>query len=401
MLTGDLVRVRTQKQLLMPSYIDPGDERLLERAESLVEVFARALEEGWRRADITEAVKDIEGIGIDHKLTKGLAKVLFDRGTFDVTTDIPPAELRHDAFRRAAALGPIARHSGVVERRTARSVLAELAEERGLDPEQLRRGLYADLKDEQTLVAHDPLAPTQLLERYNLALVQAVLLKAESMTLRLRNPDAKHLRALFRRMKFHQLMFRVEHHGDEVAILLDGPESLLRRTTRYGMQLATFFPALPLLPTPWRVQALIRWGKRRLRKDLVVDHAQGLRSHYKARGVWKSQAEEWFEERFVALESGWSLEPGVPVDMGRQQMLVPDFTFRRDGRVAHLDIVGFWRKSYLHNRLRETPDHVVLAVSKRLAADKSEAMPKAVVPFAEIIPAKKVLEQIERVARPE
>ena len=111
--------------------------------------------------------------------------------------------------------------------------------------------------------------------------------------------------------------------------------------------------------------------------------------------------EEQLLFRFEQLDSGWTIHPGELLDLGRQKLLVPDLTLRRDGRVAHIDIVGFWRRSYLDKRLAQTPDHVVLAVSRRLLGDKGKlpgTLADRLVPFAEIIPAKKVLARLEAVA---
>ncbi len=397
MLTGDLLRVRIEQQRLRPSWVDPDDEKLLERAGELVALFRLATAEQWNRGRIDEAVKGIAGTGIDHKLTRGLAKVLADRGEFDARGAVDPVELRREVFRRAAEVGPIARVAGVVGRRTAADVLGAIAAERALDVD-LSRALYSDLKEEQALVTWKDIEPADLLLRYNLALVQAILLKAESMTLRLDAPDPKELRALVGRLKFHQLMYRLERRDDATTIAIDGPESLLKSTTRYGMQLAVFFPILPRLRSAWTLTARIRWGKRRLRKDLLVTSAMGLVSTTEPRGTWRSQAELWFEERFPSLDSGWSMSPGQPIDLGNQDMVVPDFTFEKKGRVAHLDIVGFWRKPYLQRRLANLPDNVILAVSKKLVADKG-ALPKGVLVFGEAIPPKDVLERIERLAR--
>src|SRR6185436_12065605 len=111
MLTGDLVRVRIEQQRLRPSWVDRDDAKLLERAEELVALFRQALAEQWNRGRIDEAVKAVAGTGIDHKLTRGLAKVLTDRGDFD-TRGADPAELRREVFRRAAEVGPLARTAG-------------------------------------------------------------------------------------------------------------------------------------------------------------------------------------------------------------------------------------------------------------------------------------------------
>ena len=80
---------------------------------------------------------------------------------------------------------------------------------------------------------------------------------------------------------------------------------------------------------------------------------------------------------------------------------MPDFTLRRDGRTAHLEIVGFWRKAWLERRIdgiARVPN-LVLAVSRKLQTDRGPlAALDRVVPFAEVIPVKRVLEVAERVA---
>ena len=83
---------------------------------------------------------------------------------------------------------------------------------------------------------------------------------------------------------------------------------------------------------------------------------------------------------------------------------MPDFTFRNGDRVAHMEIVGFWRKAYLDRRIEWLraygPGNLILAVSKRLVSDASDlaGFGGEVVPFAEVVPARQVLEAVERVA---
>ena len=88
-------------------------------------------------------------------------------------------------------------------------------------------------------------------------------------------------------------------------------------------------------------------------------------------------------------------------------MLFPCFSFRKGGKVAHLEILGFWRHDDLEKRLalveRYGPGNVVLAVSRKLRGSKAALAeaPDWVVDFAEVVPAKQVLETVERVARRE
>lgn len=411
MLTRDQIRVKFQGKVIEPQYIDPTSERMLDRAAGVLDIFTQATEGRWTRDHLDAALHEHEGLDPAHRLLKGLAKVLLDKCTFEADCPLDPAELRARVFQHAAETGPLALRAGPLGRRTAHDVWAEVAAELPADGartwtvEELEDALYADLPGQQKLTERaGPRTPEALLHRYNVALVQALLLRASSLTVRMQRPDAKRVRQLFRRLKFHQLMYRLSGSRSELVLTVDGPQSLLKQSTRYGLQLAIFFPAVLLQSGAWTVEADVLWGqKRKLKKKLLVTSDQGLQSHYRDIGAWTSNAERWFLERFEQLDHGWSVRPGEVIHLGGQRVLVPDLTFEREGRVAHLDIVGFWRRAYLEKRLDETPPEVVLAVSKRLVGDKA-ALPKAlaeqVVPFAEIIPAKKVLARLEAHATP-
>ena len=81
-----------------------------------------------------------------------------------------------------------------------------------------------------------------------------------------------------------------------------------------------------------------------------------------------------------------------------------DRAFTSYPRTAHLEIIGFWRPEQLARRLellaRYGPSNLILAVSKRLARDKGSVPDWSgeLLTFAQIVPAKKVLAAIERIA---
>ena len=407
MLTSDLLRVRIVKREIRAQYVKVDTPHNLNRAGQLLEVFQSGLAENTSKAGIYDAIQEVEGLSTDHKFVKGLAKLLLDRCTFTPSSlpmeDAPDAaELRARLFAMSAEQGPLARRPGPTIRLTATTLFAAVAEQLGCSAAEISDALYADLKQEQRLTAAKlPEDAGTLLNRYNVSLVQSVLLRATKLTLTLNRPSARRLRQLFRYLKFHQLMYRVSSAPPVVTLEVDGPLSLLSQSSRYGMQLAQFFPAVLLQDRPWTLQAELAWGKKKkVAKLFTVDHTQGLRSHYADRGTWRSQTEELFEDRFRQLNPSWTMEPGAPIDLGNQKILIPDFTFRKDGRVAHLDIVGFWRRGYLEQRLLGTPKNVLLAVSRRRAAEKKVAseLGDQVIPFAEIIPAKQVLAKLDLIA---
>ena len=402
MLTKDLVRVRATRQEVRPSYIDPRSSRLQERAALLLELARQAEQESWTRGELQAGVESqVVGTGVDHKLSRGLARVVLDRCDFHTHAPLEPQALRARLF----ALGPVARRAGVDGRPTAAQRMGELAAELGCEVRQVERALFADLKENQVLERCRVPDADWILHRYNVALVQALLLHASEVRVHLQRPSSQRARQLFRHVKFRQLMHRIQATPDGYDLVLDGPTSLFKMSTRYGLQLAQFFPALPLQPTPWRMEAEIRW--RRYHRSLVVTHEQGLRSHLPDHGHWASQQEEWFEERFQALDSGWTLERGGDLlDLGGRAVVAPDFTFRKEGRVACMEVVGMWRRGYLERRAellaRHGATHLLLAVSRNLLGDKGKvaipALQGRIIPFSRIIPPKDVLAAVEACA---
>ena len=403
MLTGELVRVRVAKKNLVPSLINPENARHLDRAASLIACMKTALEDGSSRGDIDAAVKDIAGMDVDHKITKGLAKLLMDKGDFETQSPLEPQALRWHVFCEAAKRGPIALTQNASGHPIAADILAAVGRELGTDAAAVARGLYADLKQEQTLSAMPLPKPEALLHRYNTALIQAVLLKASSLTVDLVRPQPKYVRQLMRHLKFHQLMYRVHQTTDGIRIEVDGPQSLLKLSTRYGLQLANFFPAVVLQPGDWSMRAELLWGrKRKVRKVLELGNDAGLVSHYRDTGTWTSRTEQWFLERFEGVDTAWTAHPGEPIDLGDQSLVVPDLTFKNGDRTGHLEICGFWRAHHLQDRLTRLPDHVILAVSSKLRGEAGRLSPELeakVIRFAEVIPPSKVIDRLEIVAR--
>lgn len=408
MLTSDLLRARVRGKTIAPSLVDPNKASLREGAAELLVIWQRALEQSWSRGQLDEVTTEwLEG-RTSPKIHKGLAKVLIDRSTFEVRSPLPPVELRSKVFRAARAMGPLALEAGPLERPVATDVFEAVAAELDCPPEDVQRALYADLKQEERLVACEVPDPDWLLHRYNVALVQALLLRATEVTVRLKDASVPRLRQLFRYVKFHQLMHLARRDGPWLELTLDGPASLFKQSTRYGLELATFFPAVLLQECAWEVQATVLWTKAKHRKSMTLTHEDGLVSHYQDRGAYRTREQEMFEERWAAKKSDWSMTPGTePIELGGKAVLVPDYTFSHpDGRVAHLDLVGFWRREALERKLglieRYGPGNVILAISRKRSGSKGKAVPDfdgPTIPFAEVVPPNKVIEALEAVGR--
>lgn len=420
MLTADLLRVRDDKKTISPRYLKINGKagpRFQKRAAAMIEAFETHI--GQRRAVVDDVINDIIGDGTDFNLSRGLKKLLEDRSEFETTGAADPQRVRAIVFGLSAENHPIVAATDTLHTHTrddildeaARRLQAELEEAQGqpltsaLTREDIEEALYGDLKEQQRLTSFKPLAPDALLHRYNLALAQAVLYRARELRVRLKNDHPGRYRQLFRTLKFYQLMHRVARQSDGTwTLTIDGPLSLLKSTSKYGVQMAMFLPAL-LLCDGWSLEADLAWGPSRQRRTFLLDDSCELVSHYKAQGVYITEEQRHFERSFEALGSPWALSRDTElIDLGGRDVLVPDLVFkhRDDGRTALMEIVGFWRRGWLKSKAEllasHGPENLILVVSDRLQTDKGkdwQDLPVALLPFKGVILPKKALALIE------
>src|SRR5690606_36258187 len=109
----------------------------------------------------------------------------------------------------------------------------------GQPPDRLEHALYSDLKSQHRLLRAPELPPEALLERYDLAQLQAVLLRAVKISAVVACATPAAYRDLFRKLKFRRLMFQISPGpAGTYRIDIDGPYSLFDSVTKYGLQLA-------------------------------------------------------------------------------------------------------------------------------------------------------------------
>ena len=403
MLTGDLLEVKIKGKEIVPTFLSARSKANIEKAGLIIQILQ--VYQGRTRGEIQAALQDASALEVKHKLLKGLAKVAMDQAEFrvpelNVEPKIEAKELRQMVFELAVEKGPLAIGKNQFNRPAADDILSEIASKINVEIQSVKDFLYADQREMQVLEELPPFTEGEhLIQRYNLALCQALLLRGSSVYIRLSQPTSKWLAMIFRRIKFYRLIFQIYQQKDIVEIKIDGPQSLLKQSSRYGMQFAMFLPVLPLLPFHWELQANILWGKKRkLNKIFLLNSSSGLHSHYHSRGIWKSNTEEWFEQRYLEKERAWTLGDGELVSLGGQQVLLPNFTFRKDNNIAYLEIIGFWQKSFLKELVLKSPKNVIFAVSKKYAGESqklSKEIQKRIISFSEVIPVKDVLDMLE------
>src|SRR5262245_48168642 len=221
MLTGKMVRVRYARERILPYYLDVNDPMWHEMAERLLEMFRG--QQGKPRGELEVDLAATFGNEPAQLVYQGLAKLLEDRCEFEVVSGSPPEELREAVFA-AAAEARRAEEGTCFDRDT---VLQQIANKLGLTPAVVDQGLFADLKSEQRLIAFKDTTAERLLQRYNVALAQAVLLRSTRVHVAIREEPPQRYRQLLRLVKFHRLVCEMEKTGPDSHLLhLDGPMSL-------------------------------------------------------------------------------------------------------------------------------------------------------------------------------
>jgi hypothetical protein len=403
MLTGNLLAYTRRGGRIHPRRVDPADPALREAAERLLGLFQSGV--GGRRGELEETLRGSLPTGAQARVARGLAKLLWERCAFAAGGAADPWALRQAVFDGAALAWRRQGRDGLAEWRQAvledaARTLAALpaaappeAVEPGEPPEPggpaslpapgprptaqaagpaeaVEAALYGDLEENQVLTGFDTLPPERLLLRYNVANVQGLLLRARRLELRAAWPTPQRLRQLLRWLKFFGLLFQAQAdapdtRAPELCLAVDGPLSVLEGGTRYGLNLAQFFPALLLWDAPWRLRAVVRVGPSggpgRPESELLLEPHPHLRSHYPDHGQWVPDEVLRFVAAFNLGEGPWRAAPAERVlTLPGNAYLVPDFEFTHggSGRVVALEHVTHPAPARLQTILERVARHV-------------------------------------------
>lgn len=396
------------------------------QAEELVtELQTLAIEHHHKtRGELVAAFADVVVAESVQRAMRAAQKLVLDQCDFALREDIDPPALRDALYRRAASI----RSAGEPFDRDA--IVAGTAADYDLDATTFETLLYADL-DEARLVdatALRTMTPADLVARWELAEVQALLLRTERVTI---DVDARptELRALLRAMKLHQLLFEVEAStGVEAGVgaggvrfVIDGPVSLFSQSLRYGLKLALLVPKI-MACRVYRLQAEVQLKKGAATARFVLA----------GRAAAPMAGDVGSDDDVPPLVAG--LLAGLPEHLtgplqGAQVALnnevlsvpgvgacVPDVVVTAaDGRRVFVEVLGFWSREAVWRRValieHGLPVPVVLCVSERLrvseaalddvaSATAAAGVAGALVTFKGALSAKKVADRMVALLHP-
>jgi predicted nuclease of restriction endonuclease-like RecB superfamily len=400
-LTSDLVRARKTKDAIVPRWLDEKTRaRVRPIAAALLDVHRGMI--GARRSEIDAAVAGIDVAARDRPIAEGLRKLCEDRAEFATPSgDVDPERVRAELFSRAAKAH---REVSPGKRFDREPIVREVAALFSIAPEAIDDAMFADLARNQRLLAFDPLPVEALLDRYDVGLVQALLLRARHLDLSLEGAPPVFVRRLFRAARFFGLLHTATRTAAGHRFRFDGPMSLFEGGQRYGIKLASFFPRV--LESPRFVAtAEILHGPARTPLVLRVDHATGLKA-WSAHDDGPRPEIEALVRAFEALESDWSVAGcNRVVSLPGEEVCAPDLVFsnRATGEEVLLELFGFWSRDAVFRRVESVakgfPGRILLAVGKHLRVSEElldERAPGENDVFKTAISAKEVLARHER-----
>jgi predicted nuclease of restriction endonuclease-like RecB superfamily len=377
MLPSDLLLHRYNGEEIVPKRL-PINKGNIAIATDLIQLFQVA--KGGTRGELNRQLQELEGEDTDYRIKRGLAHLLNGDAfsTFETVSPLDPGDLRQRVFALSAQVSPSSQATQATLQKLADTLTQEL--EREILLEQVRQGLYADLSENQILTQFEAPSPEALLHRYNLSQVQGVFYRASHVTLNAHRNDPGEYKLLFRYVKLFGLMTYIEGDADHgFTLTIDGPTSLFKLNTHYGLKLAMLLPAL-LHVTRWDLTATLQ------RKDAYSGKAQtgrfslnsdcGLVTHYPPGKTYDSMLEAGFVDRWAKTKTDWQLEREVDLIPIPGSVMIPDFRLvHPDGRTFLLEIVGYWRPEYLKKKFAQVRqagrDDLILAISERLNLEKA------------------------------
>lgn len=406
MLPTELLMFKVKAGLFEPRRLRSTTNNL-KLAGTLIATFETHV--GQRRFELTETLATVEKGRADYRVVRGLAHLLTQRSEFEAGGGLVPAAVREKVFALAQD-GPPSRHrTAAILDQAARA----LSSESPFTSHDVAAALYADLPDQQTLIAFDALEPLELIQRWDLAQAQGALYRAFQLVITARRNEPARYKQLLKYLKFFGLMVTVEGDANYgFTLTLDGPTSLFSSNTRYGLAMAKFLPAL-LHVTKWDLSAAIK-----PRKDLAwtdpndeewsyqLTSEDGYVSHYKAPEEHDSALESGFAERFAKVDTPWVLEREVDLVPVPGGVILPDFRLVNGERSVLVEIVGYWRPEYLRKKFallkKSGRTDLIVCVSERLNLEKAGVDPSEfgdrLIWFKGVLNPKDVLALAERIA---
>ena len=412
------IRIKNNGKNIAPVFCEYSDNNIseLHLAAKIIEEFEQALEKKEKKGVLAERISILESEYGHYKLVRGLYALIERRCIFtnmknttrinntgnkaSMTSTIQPFTIRRELFEESS-------QRGLALTDIEKTKIMEIVASRlGLSIQDMAEEMWNDMEDNMILSHIYKITPEQLIAWYNLSLMQTLLFNCTKLEFSVSGGsswkrvlrDVKRLGLMY---NLHQQQQQKEHEQTNdinsitnladcevpkrnnaiIACSIDGPLSVFKLTDRYGTAIAKLIPSVVSAETwsirAWIVRKTMSAGKKiyefqmsNKESPLLLDpyhdqeknnnlHRQDF-SNYDTNSTsayFDSGVEEKFARKFEQSATGWKLirEPD-PLIVSDGKALIPDFMIEKYDKKIYLEIVGFWTKEYLENKIHKIKD---------------------------------------------
>jgi len=383
LLPAKLLAFRVHGGALVPQYLTERDDvwvrGILEDLDGLVGRTASEVSEIFEAHVMDRARR----AGAHPRAVAGIWHVCSRLWALRASAPVRPERAREAVFEESARTA------------TREEALQAAAERLKSTVDQVLVSLFADRLGARRLVAPpDAYSPRSIVLRYNLSLLQGLLLCATELDVVARSQ----VRSVARFAKLRRLLCTYHALDDGLRISLSGPLSILRQTTKYGFALAGFVPAAVVTPG-WAIEAKcsVRGESARLRANA----SDPIASTHVLPKDFDSAVERRLARDVRRLGTPWQIVRETAAIRVGGRVFFPDFALVHGPDRVLVEIVGYYTPEYLASKLRVLRDagleRIVVCVDESLACDRAGFRASAVLPYRGHVDAAALIAAADRV----
>ena len=350
MLKKEHILCKINSGNIKPRWFDPENPEHLECAATLISLYQQALESRMSAGELAMLAKNAIDSSPLSAMSAGLNKLLLDRCEFKAAAELDYPELRKELFKKSAEMLKA-----------------------GILPQPLETpDIYGDLPGFEKIERISPVTPGELLNHFNLAQAQALLIYARTVTLKICDPDVSALRKVMKAVKFFRLLAKFVNSGKNcVEIDVSGPFALFGPTTKYAISLASLLPVVVNLKK-WSIEAEILFRDKTLK--LKLNEKSRLSATQRAFATYLPEEIRMYHRLFAEKSTDWQIIGNTPfLDAGNQEIIFPDLSFQSNatGQIIHLELFHRWHAVQLQHRLELLASHpelpLILGIDRAVA----------------------------------
>ena len=378
MLTQDLILSFQRGDKIFPKYLS-FDEANINVTAQAIELAKQSV--GIRQGEVSSALLDILNDHFSPKIGQGLSSLILKQCKFN-EADRKGIELRREElFNQSAKIWQNGFKDDPPNFHTISDVFAKKLKLPQIDESNtIEEFLYADIPQYRKLISFTPKSSNEIINLYNIAQVQGILVKALSCRIEIKKATNLVFRELLFRIHRENLICSQAKHETSSSILeIVGPEDGLENARSYGSEFSKIFPAILGIKEKWSFTALISDRKKLKKYKLSLSNSLNYQPTIKETGVWQKNEisafiERWNEKNKVTAKAS----PAKEYFTNDSHCRVPDIVFVGEGCSPKQKIYLEWLRyvpadfnSVLSDSVKFIPKNYIFAVKGNPANEQT------------------------------